>query len=312
MSDEHLLQTNDTIEIGTDRYSFTQETQQFFNRAFASTYPKDTSVVILAEPHESSEGHFNLFKGLESFFASNPELVRQTIFLSEGTAANKPISVQALIDEEPHPSDDVIRQVLRSHLITGYMAYEWKHQQSIPIIGTEHEGLYTLSHLWASMCRENPNAVFQHRKYQDGKEHDIPLIYAWMFAVAARNKYIAQTFMETAQTYKNPMLFVAEDHVKRVLKGMDKQWVEIVKKNIINAQYMGFMGMLQFELGVMGEGGQYIRVVPKDSELFDIEHYLEQERMGYAFLNPTTMTVTPEDEKNYKRVFHNQAHSRYE
>lgn len=62
--------------------------------------------MIVDEPHDSSEGQFNLFKGLESFFDSNPGLVKQTIFLSEGTTANKPISVQALIDEEPHPTDE--------------------------------------------------------------------------------------------------------------------------------------------------------------------------------------------------------------
>ncbi len=30
MLDETLAQRDDTIEIGTDRYRFTQETQQFF------------------------------------------------------------------------------------------------------------------------------------------------------------------------------------------------------------------------------------------------------------------------------------------
>lgn len=314
MSDEHLLRTTDTIEIGTDRYSFTQETQQFLNRAFASEYPKDTSVVILGEPHESSEGQFNLFRGLESFFASNPGLVEQTIFLSEGTTANKPISVQALIDEEPHPTDETIRQVLQSHLITGYMAYEWKHQQGVSMIGTEHTGLYTLSQRWASMCRENPNAIFQHRKYKDGTEHDISLQLAWAFAISARNKYIAQTLIEQTKTYKNPMLFVATDHVKNKLDPFVRKWVEIIKRNIIDAQYMSVFGQLTFIPGVMGESGEELhRGVPEDCEKFDINHYLEQEKIGYTFLTSKgSDKVTPEDEENYTRLFHVQRESKYE
>lgn len=128
MAKEQLQPIGDSIEIGTARYNISQEARQFFDGSHSSNYPKDTSVVIIGEPHESSEGQFNLFKGLESFFASNPKLVEQTIFLSEGTAAGKPISVQPLINEDPHPSDETIRQVLQSHLITGYMAYEWKYQ----------------------------------------------------------------------------------------------------------------------------------------------------------------------------------------
>ncbi len=312
MSDERLGSQN-TIEIGNERYGFTTETQQFLKPSFSSTYPKDKSFLIIDEPHDSSEGQFYLFKGLESFLDSNPGLAQQTIFLSEGTTANKPISVAELVNEDSSPSDETIHEVLRSHLITGYMAYEWKHQQGIPIIGTEHEGLYTLSQRWASMCRENPKAVFQHRKYTDGTEHDIPLEHAWAFAIAARNKYIVQTFMEATQTYKNPMLFVAVDHVRGTLKGMYKGWVGIVKKNILHAQHSGMFSLFEFEPKVMGEPGERLELgVPEDSEMFDINHYLEQTRIGYTFLEPTKMTVTPEDKENYKRVFHNQAHSRYE
>ena len=83
MSDERLKYTGNTIEIGRERYKFTQETQQFLIPYFSSDYPKRTSVVIINEPHASSEGQFNLFKGLESFFRSNPSLAKHTIFLSE-------------------------------------------------------------------------------------------------------------------------------------------------------------------------------------------------------------------------------------
>lgn len=42
MFDEGLVQTDDTIEIGLNRYRFTQETQQFLIRPYTSQYPKDT------------------------------------------------------------------------------------------------------------------------------------------------------------------------------------------------------------------------------------------------------------------------------
>ncbi|MDO8571945.1 MAG: hypothetical protein Q7R79_04670 [bacterium] len=307
MSDERLIQAGATIEIGTDRYNFTPETQQFLDRAYVSQYPKDASVVIVNEPHESSEGHFNLFKGLESFFANNPKLVRQTIFLSEGTAADKPISVQPLIDEDPHPTDEIIRQVLQSHLITGYMAYEWKHQQGIPIVGTEDAGLYELSRRFASLCRKDPKALFKQLKHADGTEFDVPLVFAWEFAVAARNRRIAETLVEQSKRYQNPMLFVAWDHVMKIKDEQSDDIFDFIKKSLIDAQYMGVMGALMFPWSMAADDWWLHRNATKDNENFDIHHYLEQEKIGYSFLSPRGVKkVTPEDSRNYEQVFYAQ------
>lgn len=307
MSKEKLPQRGYAIEIGTDTYSFTSETQQFLSPVYVSKYRKDTSVIVIQEPHESSEGHFNLFKGLESFFASNPGLAEQTIFLSEGTVANVLISVQELIDEDPQPTDRTIRQVLQSHLITGYMAYEWKHRQGIPIIGTEDETLYELSRRFASLCREDLNAVFQHTKHTDGTEFDIPLVKAWCFAVAARNKSIAQTLIEQAETYINPMLFVAWDHVNDQRSDFEKKWDKIINRCLEDAQYMGIMGALMFPWSSAGEDWWLYRDIGKNSETFDIHHYLEAARIGYTFLTPEGAdNASSEDIENYNRVFRDQ------
>lgn len=307
MSKEKLPQRGIAIEIGTDTYNFTSETQRFLSPVYVSKYRKDTSVIIIHEPHESSEGHFNLFKGLESFFVSNPELAEQTIFLSEGTVANVPVSVQELIGEDPRPTDRTVRKVLQSHLITGYMAYEWKHQQGIPIIGTEDEGLYELSRRFASLCREDPKAIFQHKKYTDGTEFDIPLGLAWAFAVAARNKSIAQTLIEQAETYTNPMLFVAWGHMKDRRSGLAKKWDKIINRNLVDTQYMGPMGALVFPWSTAGENWSLYKAVDKDTETFDIHHYLEQARIGYTFLKPEGAgNASPEDTEDYNRVFRDQ------
>jgi len=294
---------NSQVEIGNSLYNLSVEIQQYLKLHFRSKYDHSTSVMIVQEPHDSSEGQYNLFKGLESFFGSNPDLVKQTIFLSEGTPANKPISVQSLIHEEPHPTDDIIRQVLKSFMITGYMAYEWKHQQGIPIIGTEDEGLYELSRRFASLCRENPDAIFQHRKYEDGVEYDIPLNQAWGFAVAARNKRIAQTLIEQMASYHNPMLFVAWDHLKDSRYNFEKKWDEIIKRNLIDAQYMGpVIGALQFPWGFAGKDWWLYKSVTKDCEMNDINYYLEQAKIGYTFLDPKG-DVTLEDQARYNEVF---------
>lgn len=307
MSKEKPTGRDGAIEIGAGTYSLTSETQQFLNPRHVSKYRKDASVVIINEPHESSEGHFNLFKGLEAFFASNPELIQDTIFLSEGTAANEPISVQELIDEDPRPTDRTIRQVLQSHLITGYMAYEWKHQQGIPIIGTEDEGLYDLSRRFASLCREDPEAIFQHLKYRDGTEFDIPLRHAWGFIIAARNKRIAQTLMEQIGIYNNPMLFVAWDHIKDARHRFMKRGENLIKERFVAARHMGSLGQLVFPWSRAGENRWLYEYVTEDTETFDIHHYLEEERIGYTFLEPEGIdNASPEDIEDYNRVFRDQ------
>jgi hypothetical protein len=305
MSNERLKFTGNTIEIGRERYNFTQETQQLLIPGFRSPYPKDTSVLIINEPHDSSEGHYNLYKGLTSFFKANPGLARETIFLSEGTEAEKPISMQELIAEEPNPSDQIIRQILQTLTITGYMAYEWKTHQGIPIIGTEDQGLYELSRRFASLCRENPNALFQSIKYKDGTSRDIPLVYGWGFAVSARNKRIAQTLIDKVKKYKNPVLFVGAGHMKdprppQVAEAMDS----FIKGRLIDAQYMGIQGAFQFPWSNAGNNWWLYRNVNNDTETYDIEHYLRQARIGYTFLDPKGYDVTSqEDEENYKRIF---------
>lgn len=304
MPKEKIQKGQNTIEIGKRRYTFTPEIQQFLRPTDSSKYAKNTSAIIIGEPHESSEAQFNLMKGLELFFSANPELIKQTIFLSEGTAANKSISVQELVEEEPHPSDDIIKLVLQSHLITGYIAYEWKHQQGIPIEGTENDGLYALCRRFMSLCRENPLSAFQHFKNEDGTEFDVPLMHTLAFAIAARNKPIAQTLIEKVRVYHNPMLFVDWGHVKDERSRSQRKWDQIIKKDLIQAQYRGPIGPLLFPWSMEGEDWWLYRYVSEDTETLDIHYYLEQAKIGYTFLEPKGIKrETAEDKESYKRIF---------
>ncbi len=275
---DRLTSGPNQVEIGTSLYTLSEEAQRLLKRGVTSGYEHTRSVVVLNEPHEYVDGQFNLFKGLEVFFQDNPSLVGKTIFLAEGTPANQPISVQSLIQEEPNPSDDLIRQVLSSFLITGYTAYEWKHQQGIPIIGTEDKLLYKMSRQFAALCTKEPAMLFETLKYKDGTEFPIPLGWAWLFAITARNKRLAQTLTEKTNEYENPMLFVGSTHLAKI----EDNVFQLIKDRMIDIGHMGPFGMLQYPPEIFGGYPLYLSV-ENDSENLGIHHYLERAKIGYTF-----------------------------
>jgi hypothetical protein len=224
-----------SVEIGNSQYNLSQETQNLLKHISTSSYPHSRSVLIIQEPHEFAAAQFSLYKGLERFFEDNTSLIGKTVFLAEGTPANQPISVQSLVAEESHPSDEIIKQTLATFLITGYMAYEWKYQHGTSIIGTEDRALYDMSRQFAAVCRRTPNAIFEKLQYKDGTEFPIPLGWAWVFAVTARNKSIAETLIEKTKEYENPILFVGGDHLKR----MEDSIFALIKDEMIDAAFRG-------------------------------------------------------------------------
>lgn len=150
------------VEIGTSLYSYSPRVNDHIFRinladfdrlwlgvppevSICPDYDREKSTLVVREPHFIVSAQFRLYKGLEIFFQENPGLEQKTAFLTEGFPANERVSLQSLIDEEPNPSDELIREVLQSFLINGAMAYEWKHQRGIPIMGIEDPHLYALS-----------------------------------------------------------------------------------------------------------------------------------------------------------------------
>ena len=119
-------------------------------------------------------------------------MISRTIFLAEGVPANKQISIRELLKVAPRPTDELIWETLNTALITGYIAYAWKHhQEGIPIIGTEDPILYRLS---ARM----PKTL----KMEETPESSL----LTTLAVVSRNKSMAETLIGQIQRYENPIL----------------------------------------------------------------------------------------------------------
>jgi len=260
-----------SVPVGGSSYVLSAEAQQHIRKEGDSKKlykAGDRSVLIIQEPHEYLEGQINLFHGLEIFFRDNPELAQKTIFLSEGYPADQLISVQPLIDTEPHPSDDLIHEVLGTFLITGYMAYEWKHQQGIPIVGTEEEWLYFMGRDFNNMYRHNPKLKIGQFGLKGMKPVDITTELMFDIACLLRNKKITETFFDKMKYYENPLLFVGGGH----LSGKD-EWVKALVKYMAN---MGFNGPFH----------EYATLVEKEAEVKGIAHYLMEEKVCFTYLNP--------------------------
>ena len=189
-----LLPKDQTVKIDNSDYLFSAEAQQYMEISYKSDYPADKYVVIIEEPHYDSEGQYNLYKGLEIFFKDNPSLKDKTIFLSEGVPSNESVSLEPLINPNPNPDEETIDNVLDSFLITGYMAFEWKHQLKIPIKGIENKTIYDKS------------VAF----YLKSGDQDI-----WAYTVVERNKNMADVLINNAKTYQNPILFVGGLHLSK-------------------------------------------------------------------------------------------------
>lgn len=147
------------------------------------------------------------------------------------------------------PSEGLIKEVLGSFLIPGYIAYEWKYQKNIPMVGIEDNAIYQLcTRLWVKM--------------QAGQEDDRETAAIWHFTVVARNKNIANTLIEKTRTFENPILFVGGLHLRK----QDSDDFQQFKNG-------GFGSALSpEETAYLGKG--------ENSGIYD---YLGQEKIGYTF-----------------------------
>lgn len=225
----------------------------------------------------------------EIFFRDNPDLINKTIFLAEGYPADQLVSVRPLIEAEPHPSDKLIQEVIGTFLITGYMAYEWKHQQGIPIVGTEDEWLYFMSRDFETIFREDPTRVLGTLKFKNGRDVDITYENMAGLSYLLRNKRISRTLLDKKRHYGNPMLFVGFGH----LFSEDEEIMAYIR------------GLASH--GVMGPFREYARAVEEEAEHKGIAQYLIEAGIGFNYLNPRmVLEASNRSKEYYLRLFQSQ------
>jgi len=208
------------LEIGGLTYVLSESAQAYLSLTAVSDYQAHRNVLIIQEPHYELDRQYALLKGLEVFFTDNPRMLMEsrTVFLAEGLPSDKQLSVDPLLKADRKPSDFLIHQILGTFLIPGYVAYEWKHQQDIPILGVEDPGLYRISAaVWSDI--------------QSGKDSGLELV--WPYTVAARNTRIANTLLSALKKHENPVLFVGGKHLsplskRELIKNSDWQRLQAV------------------------------------------------------------------------------------
>jgi hypothetical protein len=93
----------------------------------------------------------------------------------------------------------VIRSVLNTFLIPGYVAYEWKYQWGIPIMGTEDPVLYRSSaRLWCEIQGKN----------------DLGQSAMWSATVAGRNACMVRALVAQTSLHECPFLFLGGKHLE--------------------------------------------------------------------------------------------------
>lgn len=183
---------NMDVEINGKKYLLSAAAQEYLTVQRMEDYGQPRSVLIIQEPHYFDD-QWHLYKGLELFYQDNPDLIPETIFLAEGATAYREISIDPLFEVEPEPSETMIRSVLDSFLIPGYLAFLWKHPSDIPVMGMEDQQLHDCSaRLWYGT--ENAPET-------------------WQLSVTARNRQMAETLMQAFQFYDCPVVFVGGLHL---------------------------------------------------------------------------------------------------
>ncbi len=210
--------------VGKEGFVFSKKCQKYFMVTRNNEIDLKRVIMIFQEPHWDYLAQWNLVKGLEIFFEENQNLLKRSVFLSEGTKAMKKISVSELSHLDNNPSSDIVKKILESYLITGYQAFNWMMRRDIPTYGIEDWSLYNESaKLWA-----------------EGKYN------RWAVTVAARNKRIVEVLLKMKAQYDNPMLFVGLMHLYKIpqdlfFKGQEKLNPKSSAKKAINAGIEGLL-----------------------------------------------------------------------
>jgi hypothetical protein len=180
------------IDFCGQRITFAKNCQRYLRIVGEKHYGGSKCVIIVDEPHYDLGGQWNLYKGLQVFFADNPHLLEDCVFLAEGVEKGEELSVEPLVAIAPDPPDKTVGAVLGSYLIPGYVAFEWEVQSGVAIVGIETHSLYESSaNLWMD-------------------EGDLEV---WLLTVNARNRHMAEALKSFAESNKTAFIFLGGRHL---------------------------------------------------------------------------------------------------
>jgi ankyrin repeat protein len=176
------------IDLSTD-------TQEYLSVIQVRRTGADRFVVLVCEPHFNSQAQWMMYWGLRYLFSENPELVTNAVFLCEGVPAGVPIAIEPLRRVEPAPDDDLLKSVLDSFLLPGYLGFQWASKIEIPTFGAEDDALYQIAVRFAA----------------NGGSWS-----AGNLSLVSRNPSMAATAGQNARAGKIPLLFTGLGHIDKI------------------------------------------------------------------------------------------------
>jgi hypothetical protein len=176
------------IDLSTD-------TQEYLSVIQARRTGADRFVVLVCEPHGNSEAQRMMYWGLRYLFSENPQLVTNAVFLCEGAPAGVPITIEPLRRIDPAPDDDLLKSVLDSFLLPGYLGFQWASKVEIPTFGAEDDALYQIAVRFAA----------------NGGSWS-----AGNLSLVSRNPSMAETAYQRANAGKIPFLFLGLGHIDKI------------------------------------------------------------------------------------------------
>ena len=188
-----------SFRFPSGKIHFSTDVQEYLSVIQVRRTGADRFVVLVCEPHGSGEAQSMMYLGLRYLFSENPQLVTNAIFLCEGAPAGAPISIEPLRRVEPAPEVDLLKRVLDSFLLPGYLGFQWASKVEIPTFGAEDDELYQIAVRFAANgCSPSSQNL----------------------SLVSRNPSMAETACQWANAGKIPFLFLGLGHIDKIPEGL--------------------------------------------------------------------------------------------
>lgn len=250
--------TDISLSLGQTAVFLSAKIQEYF--AVVEVFlPAKVGVIIVDEAHGNTDAQWNAYQGTSLLLGDNDEIARNGVILSEGTPRNTKISTEALYKAQPRPKDCLIRAVLDSFLITGYIATEWRLRDANPIYGIEDEEIYNMSRrlaLTGSMVARTPIQVGRNKSMADASmavlaERKIPILFIGGYHMHPDDRLVYKKGLVAARKLAKPTL------LQRVIANGNLGVAEYFRRSDVGYIYL--------------ESGAASRFVRDEVSLLDVE-----------------------------------------